>query len=614
MFYVGLASFILLLVVFKQYVIIVGVLVSLGILSWFKDKIKSGHAIIGTIKRVVNEDLKDRLQVWFKAEGPYDFDIVEYIGTKTNKSTLVVGGVRTGKTLEAEFLCLKLPCKKIVVSFKKFHPNRRDFDIGYTWIDLSKQLPNFWKDPKSVVSAFRTAFFVDTNVGLMIDTILDKFGEVLAENPKSFEEFFKILESQAKRNDWETNITNLVASKMKLIQRSLKDAKQGTIDFSKGNIVLDAGNIDSEQVKTFVVETLIRQIARVEEQAQNSEKIYLVIDECWHLLTSKSQRSYLGEILLQGAYYIHVLCVTPSYSHLDENYQSLFGTILCFHNNSTEDGDAIEKGFSPFLSEAVKKLKSSEAEVEYHFIDLKFSSNDDFVPVWQMDKDILDKAKAEAKQNVISETAFEADTNDAKEAEKEQEHAVAEDELIIKILEKNEFCMTAHAITNALGYTEKDYKRGNIHGRNLPDLERDGKIKLVGYVTTTLKVGMKPKKYYYSIPTGESQIHRTILKDVKCVLNKLGLKFTESQVNQWWDIETKNFYCDGKSGLQHDVKDDLRKLQEKETKKVIFVCVNYEVKKRYENTFSSVEGIEGKYQVCCLNELSNIILGLEKNV
>lgn len=585
-------------------------ILSLGFLKWFKDKEENDNEIVAVVKRVINEDLKDRLQVHIKNEGSHGYDICEYIEGKPNRSGLIIGGARSGKTVLGEFLCLKLPYRKIVVSFKRFNPMKRDFDLGFIWIDCSKQLPNIFSDAQSFTEAFQTAFFSSINMrGLAIDTILARVNDVMLQKPKDFEEFFETLEKISKRGQWEENITTMVKSKVELLKRATEGATLGSVDFRKGNFVLDLGNLNGgNEVKIFVAEYYLRQINRIEEVEQNGDMLYLCVDEAWNLLSSTQQSSILGTILLQGAYYIHVLCITQNYTHLDEHYRSQFGSIFCFKDNNDEDGKAIANGYSPFFSDAIKKLVSSEKDGVYQYLDLKFESNEDMIPVWQLNYAKLKREKEWIKQNSL---AWKDDYFTQEQVQKtrttQQQEEKDDVKTIIEILEKNEFCMTAHAITNALGYTEKDGTRSNIHKRTLPKLVDEGKIRKTDYITTRLKPDDVPRKYYYSVPNGESQVHRTVIKDAEKVLDKIPLRYEESQVNQGWDIYVGDFCIDAKTGLQNDVKDDVRKLLEKPNLKVIFVCTNYKVKQRYENDFSVVEGIEGKFRVCCLNELQDTI-------
>ncbi len=307
---------------------------------------------------------------------------------------------------------------------------------------------------------------------------------------------------------------------------------------------------------------------------------------------------------MQGAYYLRVMCITQNYSHLEENYRGHFGTIFCFNNVNDVDVQKIKNGYPDGLIwEGLGQLPDRA------FIDLKFRHEKAVVLAWKLNYERIKELKQEARDNsvkVVEDYFTEEKLEESKKVEKQI--GVEDDKRIISVLEKSEFCMTAHAITNSLGYIEKDSKRGNIHTRTLPKLVEEGKIRRIDYITATLKPDDKPRNYYYSVPNGESQVHRTIIKDAGKVLDKIKIKYTESQFNQGWNLYASQDFCiDAKSGLQHDVIDDLRKLSEKPIQKVIFVCANYDVKKRYENDFSVVEDIKGRIRVCCLNELENII-------
>ncbi|MDE1768995.1 MAG: hypothetical protein KGI28_00395 [Thaumarchaeota archaeon] len=580
----------------------------MGLFDFLRYKKDYDVFLVSVIRRIKNEDLDGFLQIRNEPVGRKGFDLIEYVRKKVNENIFIIGGARSGKTTLGEYLCLKLPERKIIISFKKFLLTKRDFEIGYHWIDVTQHLPNLFSDWESFIEAFRTAFFADLSMkGLMIDVILDRVAYVMFQHPKNFEEFFKILDSQH-GGQWEENIKSIIKSKVQLLQRATTGARQGNIDFSKGNIILDLGNVPDTESKTFLAEYYLRQINRIEQKEQREERIRVVIDEAWHLLRYKQQSSIVGTILLEGAYYLRFLCITQNYTHLDEDYRSHFGTIFCFRNTNDKDMQAIEKGYGAFVRDGVIRLR------DYEFIDIKYEHDEDVIAVFKLNYERLQTLKLEVKEEArlnsdlaISEY-FTGEQQVGTTTQTVQVQAVNDDDkTIIKNLEKNEFCMTAHGIALSLGYGKNHPKRGNIISRTLKDLEAEGKIRKIDYITITLKPEQKPRQYYYSIPNGESQVHRTIIEDAGKVLDKLKIKYTESQVNQGWDIYAPDFCIDAKTGFQEDVKDDVRKLLEKSAQKVIFVCANYKVKKRYENAFSAVDGIEGKFRVCCLNELEEVL-------
>jgi len=132
------------------------------------------------------------------------------------------------------------------------------------------------------------------------------------------------------------------------------------------------------------------------------------------------------------------------------------------------------------------------------------------------------------------------------------------------------------------------------------------------YVTDRLGEDKEPRKYYYVDPEGdESQIHRTGNRDIKNVCKKINEPITaEGLSNQGWDLETSGAYLDFKTGLEKSVKEIISKIMDAD-KFAIIVCMNHNVKTKYETTFSLVEGIEGKYRICCLNELAKILKELK---
>ncbi len=199
MIYVAVASLGVLVILFYPIIFVLGLTLLVFRKFWI-ERVKSECEITGVVRRTENENLHNFLQVGYVDEDGGSFDLAEYC-QKPNKNIEIIGGARLGKTILAEFLCLRLPeLVKIIISFKKFRPENRDFDIGYVWVDVTKHMPDIFDDAESFTSAFRTAFFSELNlVGLTIDTILTRVGDVMEEHPKTFEEFFEILSSISKK-------------------------------------------------------------------------------------------------------------------------------------------------------------------------------------------------------------------------------------------------------------------------------------------------------------------------------------------------------------------------------------------------------------------------------
>lgn len=503
------------------------VLVIVGSMATWKfwhSKNKPDVAITGIIYRKENKKIKEGwLQVVNSGGVNRGYDIIHDVSVKPSKNIFVIGGAREGKTSLGEFLCIKLPERKIVISFKKFQPTKRDFDIGYSWLDVGQHIvPNLFADSQSFVEAFRTAFFADLSMrGLMIDVILDNVRQVMNERPNSFEEFYKTLEKLAGKGQWQANIKTIIKSKVQLLERATAGAKHGDIDFSKGNIVLDLGNLPDEESKTFLAEYYLRQIARIEENEQKEEKIYIVCDEAWHLLRSAQQMSKIGELLLQGAYYIHFLCITQNYTHLDEDYRSHFGTIFCFRNTNDEDISAIKNGYGDLVREGVQKLD----ETKYQFMDLKFLHGEGAIPAFTLNYENLQRYKDEARKEaekpqdklvpiVIGNNGAQApQVNNAVPILPEP---VDISQVVLDVLEKSGVALTKSDIAHKAELKD-DHKI--LHALR--------KLLNAGSIATDDVLLRKKQVHYYYIPKLE-QVHNLMLAR------------TRERINAGWNIVFEN--------------------------------------------------------------------------
>ncbi len=529
------------------------------------------------INRIMNENLNDFLQVKKTDVNSQAFDLVTYVLGKANLNVAIHGGARLGKTTLGEFLCLKLPDRKIVISFKKFLPTRRDFDIGYHWIDVTQHLPNLFADKQSFTEAFRTAFFADLSMkGLTIDTILSRIVDVMQDEPKNFEEFYKILDRLAGRGNWEESIRTIIRSKAQLLQRATAGAKLGSIDFSKGNIVLDLGNLPDAESKTFLAEYYLRQINRIEQQEQREEKIRVVIDEAWHLLKYRQQNSIVGTILLEGAYYIRFLCITQNYTHLDEDYRGHFGCIFCFQNTNDKDITAI-KGAYPdgLIWEGVGAIEP------FTFIDLKYSHEKELVPVWKLNNENLEQAKMEARFCAEPEENFvieEQKQEVRQEEEKGEETTIGE--RIRDVLKGDNTALYGYAIGKAVGFPPKE--AGLRVKQPLRVLMKDGEVK-----EWKFQIRNKEIPYYYLANDSREVCHNLMMQEVKKKLGDWNIVFEATHGIQGADFviekNGRKLSIECETQLKKDISDLQSRVAKAET---IIVVPTNTAKEFYQKLFT----------------------------
>lgn len=592
-----------LLTILHFYILVLFGVGSLAIWKFWGNKKEYNSFIVGVIRRIKNEDLDGFLQVRNEPVDKKNFNIIEYGAGKGNHNQLVIGGARSGKTTLGEELCLELPERKIIISFKRFLMTRRDFDIGYRWINVKNHLPNFWSDPLSVSEAFGTAFYAEaTSKGLMIDAIKDKVRDVMRKRPKSFKEFFEIVNREAKQSNWDKNIVSLVEGKFRTLEDATKGAKLRDVDFSKGNIVLDFGDLEGGDVKTFFAEYYLRQINRIEEQEQRAEQIRIVIDEAWHLLKFKQQSSIVGNILLQGAYYIRFLCITQNYTHLDEDYRAHFGSIFCFRNTNDKDMQAIQNGYGAFVRDGVIKLKAGKEDEPYsfQFIDLKYEHDEDVIPVWALNYEKLQTLKLEAKAksafNEPDESFVEEEPQETRTEEKQEENL---EERIISTLQKSEVAMYGYQIAKAIGLSPKDAVKIRQPLRNIV---RNGKIKEI-----EIQVRKKAVIYYYL--SGTETSHNFMMNETEQKITNGGWKivFKSTHGTHGYDFliekDGKQIIIEVETGTRNTL-DEFEKRVVGYNKPVIIVTPIPKQKERYSYLQCAKNG---KGKIVLISELEEIL-------
>jgi len=494
------------------------VLVSMGLWEWWSRYREYDVWWVANIIKILNNDLNKKLDVVYETRSPRGISLPYEYWQRANPNILISGGSREGKTTLSELLCVRLEERKIVFSFKKFsRHDKRDFDIGYNWIEVGQKIvPDLFADYQSFIDSFRTAFYTDaTSRGLAIDTILLKINDIMNEKPTDFEAFFKILDKLSGRGNWDETIKNIIRSKVQLLQRATAGARQVKIDFSKGNMVIDLGTLPEEESKTFIAETILRQIFRIEEVEHRENHIRIVIDEAWHLLGDKRQKSIVGTLLLQGAYVINLMLILQNYTMLDKDFRSHFGNIFVFKNNNDDDANAIKSGYGDFVKDAVQKLP------DFEFIDLKFQFNAERIPVWKVNYENLQTLKLEARARTVfnepDESFVEEEPQENKTDEKKNENL---EEKIIEALQKSEVAMYGYQIAKAVGLSPKDAVKIRQPLRNLV---RDGKIKEI-----EIQVRKKVVVYYYlsETETGHNFMMQVSEKEIVKSGWKIGFKST----------------------------------------------------------------------------------------
>lgn len=603
----------LLLLAFKQYLIFGIVIFSLIFGKWlWGNSPQYPVDLIGVMKREEDDDGNKYFK--FHSEES-NWDVIGDLWKRSQKNIFVTGqaGLSGKSTLleaiENEVTDLE-ECKKygiepqnlVIFSPKHYDPDElMDFDLGRAQVvNCRYEMINPFEDAKAFKNSVAVMVSNDVNNrGIMASTAGDMAKRIIEYAPcLTWDDFFK---NSDKVKD-ELKGDNVSIGVVNYLQTKLSDIRidANVSDIPVEDVIFYLGDLEGRIARAFYYELYLQKYARELNSKKISRKPVLVLDEI-HLI-AKNEVSIISDFLRELRTRVTAIFVaSQNWNDVDE---SLLQFAFCPAGRTLNLDPFATK---PALRDCIALLEDT------WFVDFAFTGTD-VVPVYQVRKEYVDKLKA-IKETALRRRIAERECQAQEDIKKRTSEPLAQEskkglrdyeKSIIEILEKGEFCMTAHAITNALGYTEKVGTRSNIHTRTLPKMIDEDKIRKIDYITSTLKPEQKSRQYYYSVPNGESQVHRNIIKDTKKVLDKFKIKYTESQVNLGWDIYCQDFCIDAKSGLQHDVFDDLRKLK-KSTQKVIFVCANYQVKQKYEDGFSSVEDTEGKFLVCCLNELEEIL-------
>lgn len=510
--------------------------------------------------------------------------------------------------VECKRIGLDDPVKVFCFNYHKQQKTYGDFDcLAFDEIDISKHLPHIFNPEyiEMVVRAFSVIFVsIIESKGIMTSMLDDIFRDILALHSCNSWDDFKRNASELleESSGLKQEVIMIILSKVNSL--IVGTTSQVEFDFTR-SMLLRFENLPNDLAKDFYSEfyaNLIAKKAEAESIEGKPHSIAIAIDEC-HRLLKYSNRSIIADILTGSRKHQRAWIATQSFTsvHKDaRHFQHFQGRT---HND--EDLKSI-KEISALHADAVRQLN----EREFVWVN---DSNTTQIPIYR-----IDITRMEAVRDYIREQQEAKPTVEAPVENVVVEHnseVVDVENWIVELLGNSDFCMTADAITKALGYERKDNEKRHVQTRTLSTTVENDKIRLVPYVTATLTPDMKPRKYYYAIPKGISQIHTTLVSDALDVLKKIGVKAEEGFVNQGWDILTfDNIFVDAKTGLEKDLKDDVERLQnETITPKgcvVVFVCPNYDVKKRYVEAFEVIDEIQNKYFVCCLNELAEIVRGL----
>lgn len=556
----------------------------------------------GTFERImpVREDLKPREVNPL----PYmDFTPVEFKEPRTNRNLSITGAAGSGKS----FLGWKLLEKRVEEGYyKAWVISPKMYDLwtsleGFKIIDVSRVgLPDpFSYSPKYFINSVLLTCSNITSVGINADAIKNILTNLCNPPLRSFDDAIERLEKLRKTSEYKLAIEGLLFR--------MKEFSQVTVvrdwKIEKSNVVWDFSELEGDSLIFY--SNLLIAISLEQMVASKEKDFILVIDESHRLVHAKekgdvSNYSVLNNMARMGRAFSGGLWILSQFlSDIPYGIRGNMGMQFVFNTTDFADLGLVA---SDMLRYTVRNLKNFE------FIDIKQHYDDHFIPIFQWIgtpiPSVRNEAEIKKEEKKEEPKILPEQTPEPRLDRKEIESK------IVELLEK-ESPLYGNEISKKIGIDNKSKDRITFKDA-LKSLLNNKKVRVVNFITER---DIKPRKYYFTQEgNAETPLHEDGVVRIKKVVESIEPIISEYKGNQGWDLESATAYYEFKTGFQHDVKDDVTKLQNKTqfTKSAIIVCVNRDVQKHYEATLSVVDGIEGRFFVCCLPELVDIVRNMRE--
>jgi hypothetical protein len=592
-----------------------GIATAYFIYKFWKHEYHTDYFRVAVIQRVIDESLGQKGYVKLDVIETGKQEVELPISPPVNNATLITGMAGTGKSTNlTNQLWRESENGHVVIFSLKTFPSWTKEDFvnipNFNLIDITQFLPSdIFSDPDRFASSFALAVLSHLSMrGMMFKAVYEQVRNLVAGGITSWNDFERAIDkmSRDRNNNFDRSVLSSIRDSIQQFKRFHGKQENLNIDWThiKENYILSFSSFgdDNEALKIFYAEYLLRDLF------SRQLGYVLAIDEC-HLLL-KNTGSILATILRTGRVSTKLYVATQNLSDI-ENAHLQFGSVYLHYTINKDDFTAIH---DDFVRDAVKHLRG------HRFISLTEQHHNQSVSVYELDIANFKKACDEwnMEQKKVNDSIVSSSVPPVLLPEPVATVSVTPQEprgdkreiknKILYMLESN--CHIGNDFNTELGYGRDDKRRFAVK-EVLKDLVNSNDIRLMSYVTQ--KKNISPRKYYYrNEDKTESTCHRLLVSDIGKVVENIGdAVIADYQSNQSWDIETPKYYCDAVTGLKKgNIKDDISKLRVA-TKPVIFVCINRDVLVHYNNTLSVVDGIEGKYSVCCLDDLSEIIMNLE---
>lgn len=572
---------------------IVLVVLVMGLLDWFRKKHVAGQIIeVGSYEwSFVNKENREER----KPTRPDDvlhnvIPFPDYVDEKGNGNIYVAGQAGSGKTALLECFAEMYSNPKLVFSSKVFKSDKRDFELGYNWLDVSKHLPNPFLDKPAFAGAFKVAFAIDRQ-GIMADSLF-RLCTTILEKANNWVEFkAELRKLQNSSSSFKSDILQSVSDR---IDSLVGGGEIVHLDYDINN-VLDFSQLD-DTAKVFYIELLLRQVDNeCKFSREGKEPVIVIIDEAHRIAdsenVSKARASILNFMVREDRGHIKVFCASQNITDVHEDIRANFGSIFTFKTRHKEDLDFLFR-ISENMKECVANLKKHE------FIDVMQEGQNRRVSIMFADVSLIslkkkyhsERRSLHTEQNIHRETEASRVETTQKNMEdtgtefRSEQKGFDYEKRVLDLLENKpeNISQLAKVISAESGETQ-DAVKLKLRNKVIPRLVDKDSISSMPLVTHKFK-GKRTPVYYFKNDKQLSNFHVLITDLVKKECKKNGVAvIRESYVGiQACDLETKSQFIEVESGLKHSYADLVERI-EKASKPVLVVVPNLEVSLRYED-------------------------------
>lgn len=609
----SLISFLLLLFIFHYWeILILGGIILFSWKIWESRKTLIDTKIVARVFRQRDDKLQGYVLPIREYVSSKNFDIIAKIESQALRNMGIFGTAGSGKSKELSWFAWAYsnseemarygiePINVFAFNYHKFEKGKGDFEgIGFEHVDISTRLPNLFNPQyhEDLILSFSVVFVSEIkSTGLMASMLQDSFREILEyKKCESWEDFRRNAEAVAKNSNGLTQeVATIVAKKV----RTLDVGIVGEIDFQfDKSMILGFENLPTELSKNLYSEFYARLIyrkAEAESIVGRPHSVMLMIDEC-HRLLKYGDISIVADILRNGRKHMRTAIATQNTSDvLDGLFHFQW---FQFKTSNARDIEHIKK-VDELHGEAVRKLNEKE------FVWVNDGSSQT-IPIFKLDIERLEEFRLEHPQ--VYESRVE-ETREEQPSIKKTENKVEEktskydkeetEKKVLDVVEASPIGIFVSQVLERIGFgVRKDSNRGTAF-RLIKKMARDVKIRIKDYISAD----KREHKLVFSKSNpqrAETQVHKRLRDDTKTILDENKIPYTEGEVNQGWDFETKNAVLEAESGLKNSLKEWNEKVMISK-KLVITILCNEEDRERY-SYLPCVEA--GKTKLVLLYEL-----------